>query len=76
MFKISDEDIKFWRKYVKDVDKFVKSGDLDGFMIEMDYAMAREGFTSDFELLNDVGMMMQDSYDRICDDNMDWKKED
>lgn len=76
MFKISDEDIKFWRKYVKDVDVFVKSGDLDTFVIEMNYAMLREGFTDDFELLNDVGMLMQDSYDRICDDNMDWKKED
>ena len=76
LFRISNEDAKFWRKYIKDTDEFIKSGDLDGFMIEMDYAMAREGFTDDFQLLNDVGVLMQDSYDRIYDNNMDWKKED
>ena len=29
-----------------------------------------KGFTDDFQLLNDVGMLMQNSYNRICDDNI------
>ena len=69
MFKISDEDIKFWGKYIENVDELVKSGDLDTFIIEMNYAMAREGFTDDLQFLNDVGKLMQDSYDKIYWEN-------
>lgn len=63
---LSKEDCEFLIKHVDDAEKHIKDQNEDGLLIEIEYAILREGLRKD-GFYNDFGHQMQDIHDNIID---------
>ena len=66
---VNNEQISVLKTYL-DVDKYIKAGDLNGLLDELDDVITDVGFNKNYEL-NKKGLQLQKIFDQIYGQNLE-----